>query len=106
MSTTPTQGQSSLGAGQPVVVATAPVSAPTPGPASPTLPGALAEVEVIGAAILGAGATITATVKEFGNTALNTDTAIALAVLGTVLLVVRTIMANIGTANNQSPPLA
>jgi hypothetical protein len=73
--------------------------APTPGPASPLLPHALQEVEVWGAGILGAGATITATVKEFGNTAVNADTAIALAILATLLLVIRTVFANVGNAN-------
>jgi hypothetical protein len=56
---------------------------------TPTLPGALQEVILIGAAVSAAGAALTGVVKEFGNVQANADVVLGLAVLSGLLLAAR-----------------
>ena len=68
-----------------------PAPAPKPAPVRPsvTLPRALQEVIVIGAAFSAAGSALTGVVKEFGNVQANADVVIGLAVLSGLLLAAR-----------------
>lgn len=84
----------------------APASASVPAPVRPsvTLPGALQEVIVIGAAISAAGAAITGVVKEFGSVGANADVVIGLAVLSGLLLAAREFAAALTSTGSSGGP--